>query len=260
MGVPQTANTSLVLSGELPEAASTMITDTGGLVSTVDGVTTIGSSGWVYFSFSQYFGGTGLFAAMIFGFISVLIYAFLMKKNIIIKLPDSVPPAILKAFAAIIPGTLALYACGIIYSVFENVFGQSLIDWISESIQAPLLNLSQGYAAVILITLLVHVLWVFGLHGTNIMGAVLQSVYGVAMTTNSNAFQSGLEVPYKWVAGVLWVMPPVLSGFLATAGDWRAIILSLINLAVGILIWAPFVIGANRTEIKSETEVEVAVE
>lgn len=223
MGVPQTANTSLVLSGELPEAASTMITDAGGLVSTVDGVTTIGSSGWGYFSFSQYFGGTGL-------------------------------------FAAIIPGTLALYACGIIYSVFENVFGQSLIDWISESIQAPLLNLSQGYAAVILITLLVHVLWVFGLHGTNIMGAVLQSVYGVAMTTNSNAFQSGLEVPYKWVAGVLWVMPPVLSGFLATAGDWRAIILSLINLAVGILIWAPFVIGANRTEIKSETEVEVAVE
>lgn len=76
-----------------------------------------------------------------------------------------------------------------------------MIDWISESIQTPLLGLSQGYGAVLLIVLLVHVLWFFGLHGTNIMSPVLQSIYGVAMVDNTNAYQQGQEIPYKWVAG-----------------------------------------------------------
>ncbi|WP_143754921.1 PTS transporter subunit EIIC, partial [Listeria seeligeri] len=36
----------------------------------------------------------------IFGFISTIIYAKLMRRNIIIKMPDTVPPAVSKAFAA----------------------------------------------------------------------------------------------------------------------------------------------------------------
>ena len=260
-----------------------------------------------------------------------------MQKNIIIKMPDSVPPAVSRAFAAIIPGIAGLYASGLIYYLFERFVGMPIIDWISESIQKPLLGLSQGYFAVFIIVLLVHVLWFFGLHGTNIMGPVLQSIYGVAMVENTNAYQLGETVPYKWVAGsfeafvwpggagvtlmlliaillfskradyktvgklgigpglfninepvmfglpivlnplfiipfivaplvtatiayfattlglvapvvvnVIWVMPTILSGFLATGGDWRAIILTIINLAVALLIWAPFIIAANK--------------
>lgn len=339
MGIPQTANTTLELGSKLTGSAAKMITDAGGTVTTTEGISTIGTSGWGFFSFNQYFGGTGLFTAMIFGFISVLIYAFLLKRNIIIKLPDSVPPAVSKAFAGIIPGMAALYVCGLIYYLFEKLTAQSMIDWITNTIQAPLINMSQGYTAVIVVTLLVHVLWVFGLHGTNIMGAVLQSLYGTAMVANTNAFQQGGDIPYKWSAAsfdvfvwpggagvtlaliialllfsrradqrtvaklglapglfninepimfglpvvlnpiymipfilaplitatisyvattvglvdpvvvtVPWVMPPILSGFLATAGDWRSIILSVINIVISIFVWAPFVISANKLE------------
>lgn len=339
MGIPQTATAMLTLTGELPKDAATMITDAGGTITTADGVSSIAAGAWGYFPFSKYMGGTGLFTAMIFGFISVIIFAKLMKKNVIIKMPDSVPPAVSKAFAAIIPGVVALYVSGLIYYLFERFVGMPLIDWISESIQAPLLGLSQGYGAVFIIVLLVHVLWFFGLHGTNIMGPVLQSIYGVAMVENSNAYQTGEAIPYKWVAGsfeafvwpggagvtlvllitilifskradyktigtlgigpglfninepvmfglpvvlnpllgipfilapiatatiayfatmaglvnpvvvnVIWVMPTALSGFLATAGDWRAIVLTLVNLAVAFAIWAPFVIAANKMD------------
>lgn len=41
-------------------------------------------------------------------------------------------------------------------------------------------------------------------------------------------------------------MPPILSGFLATAGDWRAIVLSIINILLALAIWAPFVMTANK--------------
>ena len=346
MGIPQTAAISTVLKGVLSSEAATMIQEAGGTVTTADGVSTIGTSGWGYFSFGQYFDGTGLFAAMIFSFISVLIYVYLLKKNIIIKLPESVPPAVSKAFAGIIPGTIALYASGLIYYVFEKVTAQSMIDFIASAIQAPLINLSQGYLSVIIVTLLVHILWVFGLHGTNIMGAVLQSLYGTAMVANTNAFQNGEAIPYKWSAAsfdvfvwpggagvtlaliigllwfskradqrtvaklglapglfninepimfglpvvlnpiymipfvlaplctatiayvstmvglvdpvvvtVPWVMPPILSGFLATAGDWRSIILSIVNIVVALVIWIPFIITANKAAQLEEQEL-----
>ncbi len=340
MGIPQTATTSLTLADKLSKDAVDIITTAGGTVTVADGVQTLGLAGWGFFPFSKYMGATSLFTAILFGFISVLIFAFLMNKNITIKMPDSVPPAVAKAFAAIIPGAVALYVSGMVYFLFEKFVGMPIIDWITETIQKPLLGLSQGYGAVFLIVLLVHVLWFFGLHGTNIMGPVLQSIYGVAMVENTNAFQTGAEIPYKWVAGsfeafvwpggagvtlmllvailvfskradyktvgklgigpglfninepvmfglpvvlnpilgipfvvaplatatiayfatmaglvkpvvvnVIWVMPTVISGFLATGGDWRAIILTLVNLVVAFAIWAPFVIAANKTNV-----------
>jgi PTS system cellobiose-specific IIC component len=335
MGIPQSANLSLTLGEALPKEAADIITTAGW---TVDG-TTISAGGWGYFPFGAYMGGTGLFTAMIFGFISVIIFAKLMNKNIIIKMPDSVPPAVSKAFAAIIPGIAGLFVSGTIYFLFEKFVGMPLIDWIAESIQKPLLGLSQGYFAVFIIVLLVHFLWFFGLHGTNIMGPVLQSIYGVAMVENTNAYQLGDAIPYKWVAGsfeafvwpggagvtlmllvgillfskradhktigklalgpgifninepimfglpivlnplfmipfivaplvtatiaffataaglvspvvvnVIWVMPTILSGFLATGGDWRAIVLTIVNLVVALLIWAPFILAANKID------------
>lgn len=337
MGIPQSASLSLSLEEALPTNVVDLINSTSATSGFAADGSTISAAGWGYFPFSAYMGGSGLFTAIIFGFVSVIIFAKLMQKNIIIKMPDSVPPAVSRAFAAIIPGIAGLYASGLIYYLFERFVGMPIIDWISESIQKPLLGLSQGYFAVFIIVLLVHVLWFFGLHGTNIMGPVLQSIYGVAMVENTNAYQLGEAVPYKWVAGsfeafvwpggagvtlmlliaillfskradyktvgklgigpglfninepvmfglpivlnplfiipfivaplvtatiayfattlglvapvvvnVIWVMPTILSGFLATGGDWRAIILTIINLAVALLIWAPFIIAANK--------------
>ncbi|HGA1492814.1 TPA: PTS transporter subunit EIIC, partial [Streptococcus suis] len=80
----------------------------------------------------------------------------LVKRNVIIKLPDSVPPAVNKAFAAIIPGTAAIYASSIVAYLVFSVSGQSLSDVVSTYIQMPLLGLSQGLGSVVLLTFLVQ--------------------------------------------------------------------------------------------------------
>ena len=49
-------------------------------------------------------GSSGLFVAMIMAIISVEIYNYIIKKNLVIKMPDMVPPAVSKSFAALIPG------------------------------------------------------------------------------------------------------------------------------------------------------------
>lgn len=43
------------------------------------------------------------------------------------------------------------------------------------------------------------------------------------------------------VALVPWTTPVLLSGFLATGADWRAIIVQALVLVLGILIYMPFV-------------------
>ena len=47
---------------------------------------------------------------------------------------------------------------------------------------------------------------------------------------------------------VTWVVPPFLLSFLATGADWRAPIVTLVCMVVTFLIWAPFVISANKMD------------
>lgn len=44
----------------------------------------------------------------------------------------------------------------------------------------------------------------------------------------------------KTVVLVPWTTPPLLNGFLATGGDWRAIVVQVISFTVGVLFYIPF--------------------
>ena len=43
------------------------------------------------------------------------------------------------------------------------------------------------------------------------------------------------------VVYIPWTTPPLLSGYLATAGDWRAILVQALILILGVLLYIPFV-------------------
>ena len=43
------------------------------------------------------------------------------------------------------------------------------------------------------------------------------------------------------VVYIPWTTPPLLSGYLATGGDFRAVIVQLIILVIGVLLYLPFV-------------------
>ena len=59
----------------------------------------------------------------------------------------------------------------------------------------------------------------------------------------------GLVAPVT--QNVTWVMPPILYGFFSTGFDWRAIILSLVNLAIAILVYLPFVKMADKEAVNA---------
>ncbi|MDN6848054.1 MAG: PTS sugar transporter subunit IIC, partial [Tetragenococcus koreensis] len=56
------------------------------------------------------------------------------------------------------------------------------------------------------------------------------------------------------VVFIPWVTPPVISGYLATAGDWRAPILQIILIALGVIIYLPFLKISERV-LKRQAEM-----
>lgn len=156
---------------------------------------------WGFLNYN-YLDAKGLFTALLIGFIATIIYAKLMNKNVTIKMPDSVPPAVSKAFASIIPGVIAIYTCAVLaYLVSTFADGQAIGDLILKYVQMPFLGLSQGLGAVVIVVLAVQLFWFFGLHGTNVLGAVLDGTYLTATTMNDSAFQAGKAMEFIWTRG-----------------------------------------------------------
>ncbi len=148
-----------------------------------------------------YLSATGLFTGLIVGLVAAVIYSKLMVKNVTIKLPDSVPPMISNAFAAIVPGTIAIYVCGAIGWAATTFVGMPVGDIVSTYIQTPFMNLSQGLGAILIVIIAVQLFWFFGIHGTNVLGAVLDGTYKTALLDNAAAFEAGKEMSYIWTRG-----------------------------------------------------------
>lgn len=148
----------------------------------------------------------GLFTCLIVGFLASMIYIKLMQKKVTIKLPDSVPPAVSNAFAAIIPGVAAIYVFGILTQVCVAFTGLYPNDIIVKWVQEPLMGLSQGLFSVILVMFLMQLFWFFGLHGDNILAPITEGIYQTALLQNLeiwNRTHSIADMPYLWTRGSL---------------------------------------------------------
>ncbi|MDU6523974.1 MAG: PTS transporter subunit EIIC, partial [Enterococcus sp.] len=89
-------------------------------------------------------GAKGMFIGMIAAFIAAEIYCRVTKKGWQIKMPDGVPPAVTKSFAALIPAVLTLTVFLLINALMTGVFHVNLHDVIYEVIQKPLTGLGSG--------------------------------------------------------------------------------------------------------------------
>lgn len=200
--LPQAANFSFALPDVSPDSLDALV-DLGVQAQVVGEGVNIDVGGWGYIGLN-YTGAAGLFTALIIGLVSSMIYVKLMTRGITIKLPDTVPPAVSRAFTAIIPGIVAIYVAAILGYLSVSIFDLAIGDLILEYIQRPLLGLSQGLFSVVLVTFLVQVFWFFGLHGHNVLAPIMDGVYLPALISNTEAYQatqSTADLPYIWTRG-----------------------------------------------------------
>ena len=91
-----------------------------------------------------WFGGQGIVAAIIIGISVSALYCLFIKKNFVIKMPDSVPQGVANQFTALIPAIVIFLLSMIVYIIFQVTTGGTFIEWIYSALQVPLQGLSDS--------------------------------------------------------------------------------------------------------------------
>ncbi len=140
-------------------------------------------------------GSAGLFVAIIMALISTEIFNFIVKKDMVIKMPDMVPPAVAKSFAALIPAFFIITISLLIRIGFEVTPFKSIHNVVSSLLTKPLTAIGGSYFGMMTITTLIHLLWTCGLHGANITFGIVDPALYVLMDQNRQAFEVGQALP-----------------------------------------------------------------
>lgn len=139
-------------------------------------------------------GGEGMVTAIIIGLLVGMIYSWFLRKNITIKMPAGVPQGVVNSFAALIPGAVIIVGATIIYTIFKYGLNTTFIEWIYKMIQTPLQGLSDSLGGVIVMCFLIPGLWWFGVHGSTIVGGVMDGILITNATSNQAIIDSGLPL------------------------------------------------------------------
>ncbi|MDD7796152.1 PTS cellobiose transporter subunit IIC [Clostridium sp. 'White wine YQ'] len=295
-------------------------------------------------------GAGGLLVAIFTAIIATEIFVFVIKKNWVVKMPESVPPAVAKSFAAITPGLIIITLFFLIRLGFEATKFTTVFSFITQFVGAPLSKVGLSFGGMIVTVFLYMFFWSLGIHGTRVVFGVMDSVLLPAMDQNRAALEAGQHLPniitkqfydnfvniggcgaaiglviailivgrskqlktlsklalapaifnisepiifgvpivmnpimmipfilsnlsiaiLTYVAMALnlvsrpagiaipWTIPAPISGFLATNGDWRAIILQLLAIALSVVIYLPFVKVWDKQKVHEENMLDEA--
>lgn len=140
-------------------------------------------------------GASGMFIAMIVSIVVVEITNICFKKNLTIKLPDSVPPNVASPFKILIPMVINVIGFILLNIVCNNLTGGGVCDLLMKSLE-PLLNATESLPSILFLLILSNLFWFFGIHGDNMIGAVVTPITTMNVALNLEAYTHGQEMTH----------------------------------------------------------------
>lgn len=140
-------------------------------------------------------GSKGMFVGMITAITSVKLFAWVINKGWVVKMPEGVPPTVSQSFAALIPSAIVMIVFFIVKLIFEATPYESVHGFIFKFLQMPLLKLGNSLGAMVIAYIFLHFFWFFGINGSSVVGAVYNPILKLLSAENLAAFQAGTEIP-----------------------------------------------------------------
>lgn len=201
---------------------------------------------------SGYTNSQGMFMALIVGIGSAELFSALIRSGKMeIKMPESVPSGVSKSFAVLFPGMLTALIFGVIGFVFQKLTGQYVPDFITATLQAPMEGIMQHPAGVIVLALICQAFWMVGIHGSQMIGVVRNTIGMAAIVANLAAFEAGQPLPNVFTY-TFWNTYVTIGGCGNTIGLIVAIFLFSKredNKAIAKLSAVPAIFGINEPMI-----------
>ena len=173
-----------------------------GAMGVVTGETTI--NGWTVGGDSlARLSTSGLFTAILMSVLAVQLYRLCVKRQWVIKMPEAVPEGVSRSFTALIPAFVVAITVIFINGIF--IFMGTDIYKVIAIPFGFVTNITNTLPGIIVIYLLVHALWIVGIHGANIVMGLVNPILLTNMAANLNggdfAFAGEFTNAYVTIGG-----------------------------------------------------------
>ncbi len=142
-----------------------------------------------------------MFSAMMVGCLVVEINRFFQEKNIVIKMPDSVPPNVAAPFNVLLPLVFNVIFFILIDKLLVKVTGAGIARLVYTIFQ-PLMRATGSLPSVLIINLLMTTFWFFGIHGANMLSVVTSPITTAALAANAEAVVANKPLPYIYAGAM----------------------------------------------------------
>jgi len=163
-------------------------------------------------------GSKGLFPAIVIALVSVRVQKFFADKNVVIRLPASVPHVVYESFLSLSPMCFLVLA----FWCLRFVLGVD-INQIVQTVFKPLVFALNTLPGILVYAFLVTMLWSIGINGDNAMDALVAPIFLQYLTENVAAMTQGQPLPNVTAYGFF-------TTFVNVGGTGATIALALIML------------------------------
>ena len=163
-------------------------------------------------------GSRGLFTAVLVALVSVSVQKWFTDRNVVIKLPENVPPVVYESFLSLTP----LFFLVVVAWLIRFVLGID-INALVEQLFSPLVFALNTLPGILVYAFLVTLLWSVGINGDNAMDALVAPIFLQFLAANVTAMTQGEPLPYVTAYGFF-------TAFVNVGGTGATIALALIML------------------------------
>ena len=193
----------------------------------------------------EWIGSKWLFVAMIGSLLWTELFCWLKRKNLVIKMPDGVPPAVQESFAALIPALVVMIVVLGIRIVFENTHYSTIHQFIYEVVATPVRHYGTSYFGALMTVFSITILWSVGINSMIWMGgagATLSLVIAMLIFARSKNMREVARLGAG--ASVFNINEPILFGLPVIMNPIMLIPFNLVPLVLVTVQYAAMKIGA----------------
>jgi PTS system cellobiose-specific IIC component len=141
-------------------------------------------------------GSKGLFTAILIALLCVRVQKWFTDRNLVIKLPASVPPIVYESFLSLVP----MVALVVGLWVVRFVAGVDINQLVQAAFQ-PLVFALNTLPGILVFAFLVTLLWSVGINGDNTLDAIVGPIFLQYLADNVAAVSQGQPPPYITALG-----------------------------------------------------------
>lgn len=136
------------------------------------------------------FEAQGLFTAMITALLATSIYSYTIKKNWVIKMPESVPSFVARSFNALIPAAIVLPVFLVMRIVVSFTPYETVTNFVIQVFQMPLAHITTSLFGTLFASFLNSFIWFFGIHGSSVVDSFMDPIWYATRAENLAIYQT----------------------------------------------------------------------